>query len=103
MGLDHLLALIQLGKRYHSSKLCSVYEFLKASKMDARFAALEQRLLKDQEEKHAALVELLMKLHNPEDGGEVNCVWTNQFTLLNCLHSGGQASSDCRRSTDPWS
>ena len=47
---------------------------LKASKMEARFAALEQRLLKDQEEKHAALVELLVKLHNPEDGGEVSCV-----------------------------
>ena len=42
--------------------------------MEARFAALEQRLLKDQEEKHAALVELLVKLHNPEDGGEVSCV-----------------------------
>ena len=81
VDLDHLLALIQLGKRYHSSKLFSFYEFLKASKMDARFAALEQRLLKDQEEKHAALVELLMKLHNPEDGGEVKCV------LVESIHS----------------
>ena len=41
--------------------------------MEARFAALEQRLLKDQEEKHAALVELLVKLQHPEQAGEVTC------------------------------
>ena len=41
--------------------------------MEARFAALEQRLLKDQEEKHAALVELLAKLEHPEQAGEVTC------------------------------
>ena len=50
------------------------YVSLKASKMEARFAALEQKLLKDQEEKHAALVELLVKLHSPEDDGEVSRV-----------------------------
>ena len=41
--------------------------------MEARFVALEQRLLKDQEEKHAALVELLAKLQHPEQAGEVTC------------------------------
>ena len=67
------------------------YVFLKASKMEARFAALEQKLLKDQEEKHAALVELLVKLHNPEDGGEVSCVHCHQFDSHG-WHSGGQAA-----------
>ena len=51
--------------------------------MEARFASLEQRLLKDQEEKHAALVQLLVKLNNPEDGGEVSCVFKSfQITRL---------------------
>ena len=74
VSLDHLLGLIQLGKRYLLSDICFFYIFVKASKMEARFAALEQRLLKDQEEKHAALVELLVKLHSPEDDGEVSRV-----------------------------
>ena len=74
VGLDHLLDLIQLGKRYLLSDISLFYIFVKASKMEARFAALEQRLLKDQEEKHAALVELLVKLHNTEDSGEVSRV-----------------------------
>ena len=74
VGLDHLLDLIQLGKRYLLSDISLFYIFVKASKMEARFAALEQRLLKDQEEKHAALVELLVKLHSPEDDGEVSRV-----------------------------
>ena len=49
--------------------------------MEARFAALEQRLLKDQEEKHAALVELLAKLEHPEQAGEVTCKFCLFFTL----------------------
>ena len=49
--------------------------------MEARFAALEQRLLKDQEEKHAALVELLAKLQHPEQAGEVTCKFGLFFTL----------------------
>ena len=49
--------------------------------MEARFAALEQRLLKDQEEKHAALVELLAKLQHPEQAGEVTCKLGLLFTL----------------------
>ena len=44
----------------------------KASKMDARLASLERRLLKNQEEKHEEIVNILTKLHNPEDGGEVS-------------------------------
>lgn len=74
VGLVRLLGLIQLGKRYLLSDIRLFYIFVKASKMEARFAALEQRLLKDQEEKHAALVELLVKLHSPEDDGEVSRV-----------------------------
>ena len=49
--------------------------------MEARCAALEQRLLKDQEEKHAALVELLAKLEHPEQAGEVTCKFDLFFTL----------------------
>ena len=49
--------------------------------MEARFAALEQRLLKDQEEKHAALVDLLAKLQHPEQAGEVTCKFALFFTL----------------------
>ena len=78
------------------------YVFLKASKMEARFAALEQRLLKDQEEKHAALVELLVKLHNPEDGGEVSRFHSHQFDSLG-LRSGGQAAQDCGGPSHSWS
>ena len=52
-----------------------------ASKMEARFAALEQRLLKDQEDKHAALVDLLAKLQHPEQAGEVTCKFGLFFTL----------------------
>ena len=79
----------------------------KASKMDARLASLERRLLKNQEEKHEEIVNILAKLHNPEDGGEVSTLCFNCIINAYLVHSfhiisGGQAPSNSGRSTEYW-
>jgi len=72
--------------------------------MEARFAALEQRLLKDQEEKHAALVELLAKLQHPEQAGELGklrrIVEERLIPGLEKVEGGQQGSQDAVQKLD---